>query len=252
MYTLTVANHKGGVGKTSTALALAQGLELAGKHTLLIDFDPQANLTFSCVNMDCRMTIQDLLQPSNDILPMTPNVCKFRTFTLDVIASINELSAHENELKPSTLADTLTRFQDDYDYCVIDAPPSLNLLTINALTASSGVIIPVMCDAYSIQAVNQLSETIHSVQSSSNPFLNVTGILFNFYNPLTNLGKQSEPVFQQLADSLNTTIFETKIRRAQDIANCGTSGYSIYEYKPNSRASLMYREFVNEVIERTN
>lgn len=252
MKTITIANHKGGVGKTSTALAIAQGLQLAGKKTLLVDLDPQCNLTFSCLNMVCETTNKELLDAERVRILPKPNTCKYRTFSLDVIASTEEIATMIDELEPTRLYDALAGFKGMYDYCIIDAPPSLNMLTINALSASSSVIIPVMCDAYSIQAVNQLKLTLHEVITSVNPFLTVLGILYNFYNPQTNLGKQCESSFNKLADELDTKVFETRIRRAQDIANCATSGYSVFEYRPNGRASIMYQNLVNEVIERTN
>ena len=252
MYTLTIANHKGGVGKTSTALAIAQGLQLKGYRVLAVDIDPQCNFTFSCLNMNPQLTVCDMLEANSISIVCEPNQCFYKSFSLDVIASTEELSTVANTLEPSELQTALNRYSKEYDICVIDAPPALNMLTLNALTASNGLIIPIMADAYSLQALNQMRTTIHEVIQNTNPFLNVLGILFNFYNPRAVISRQCEKPIQQQAKAMNTKTFNTRIRRSQDISNAFSLGASIYEYKPNSNATILYESLIEEVLERCN
>ena len=252
MFTLTVANHKGGVGKTSTALAIAQGLRLHGYSVLSLDLDPQSNFTFSCLNMQTDITAYDLLTNSEKALLKPVNVCKYKSFSLDVIASSQSLSLIANELNAHALSMALQPYSNDYEFCIIDAPPALNMLTLNALTASNGVLIPIMADSYSLQALSQMNDTINEIQASTNPFLTVTGILYNFYNPRAVISRQIEQPIEQQAKALNTKIFNTRIRRAQDVSNASSLGVSIYEYKPNSNATILYNSLIDEIIERCN
>lgn len=252
MYTLTIANHKGGVGKTSTALAIAQGLQLQGLKVLAVDLDPQCNFTFSCLNMNTDITAYDLLTNSEEALLKPVNVCEYKTFSLDVIASSERLAIIANDLNSYDLDTVLKPYSNSYEFCIIDAPPALNMLTLNALTASNGVLIPIMADSYSLQALTQINETITEITASTNPFLTVAGILYNSYNPRAVISRQIEQPIKEQAKALNTKIFNTRIRRAQDVSNASSLGVSIYEYKPNCKATILYKSLIAEILERCN
>ncbi len=242
---ITVSNQKGGVGKTTTSAALATGLYLAGKSVLGIDLDPQGNLGF-CMGMQSGASytvldalkgivpIRKVIQPTNygDILPS------------DITLS-NGLNVSGK--RECILRDTIAPVLNQYDYMIIDTPPALNLLTINAYTVSDFLIIPMGSDILSLVGLSQLKETIDSVKSGLNPRLQVLGILLTKFSSRTILSRDVLEMAEQLAAQIDSVVFDTKIRNGVAIAEAPAHGESIFEYDPRSKAVQDYQDFLSEI-----
>ena len=244
---ITVSNQKGGVGKTTTSAALTSGLFLAGKRVLGIDLDPQGNLGFCLgANMDSHYTILDVLKGSVPI-----QEALFHSEYGDLLISDITLSSSGLEKIPSNretiLKNAIQPIIDQYDYIVIDTPPALNLLTVNAYSVSDHLIIPMASDILSLVGLAQLKETIESVRSELNPVLNVLGILLTRYNGRTTLSRDVLEMAQQLANQIHTKVFETKIRSGVAIAEAPAHGESIFLYNPTSAAVADYLAFIDEI-----
>lgn len=207
---ITVSNQKGGVGKTTTSAALAAGFSMAGKKVLCIDLDPQGNLGF-CLGLDTEggSTILDVLKE------IYPYKAISRTEGIDILPSDITLSSsgleyNPGEEKESILKNVLKPVMDFYDYIVIDTPPALNLLTVNAYAVSDYLIIPMASDILSLVGLSQLKETVESVRIQINPGLKIMGILLNRFNPRTCLCRDVLEMAGQLAAQLETRVFDTK------------------------------------------
>lgn len=237
---ITVSNQKGGVGKTTTSAALAAGFSMAGKKVLCIDLDPQGNLGF-CLGLDTVLkgdiSIQKAISRTEgiDILPS------------DITLSSSGLEYNPGEEKESILKNVLKPVMDFYDYIVIDTPPALNLLTVNAYAVSDYLIIPMASDILSLVGLSQLKETVESVRIQINPGLKIMGILLNRFNPRTCLCRDVLEMAGQLAGQLETRVFDTKIRSGVAIAEAPAHGESIFEYSPRASAVKDYGKFLDEV-----
>ena len=245
---ITVSNQKGGVGKTTTSAALTSGLALAGTKVLGIDLDPQGNLGF-CLGAgpDTRYTILDVLKGQ---IPIEQAICHSEYG--DLLISDITLSSSGLEKLPTKRETILkkrnrNRSLNGYDYIIIDTPPALNLLTINAYSVSNHLIIPMASDILSLVGLAQLKETIESVRSTLNPGLNVLGILLTRFNIRTTLSRDVLEMAQQLADQIHTKVFETKIRSGVAIAEAPAHGESIFLYNPTSAAVTDYLAFIDEI-----
>ncbi len=245
---ITVSNQKGGVGKTTTSAALATGIAAAGKRVLGIDLDPQGNLGF-CLGLETLgvPTVLDALQGK---VPVGEAVCK--TDYCDILASDISLSSNGLERvatgrRECILMDTLKPVIGNYDYVIIDTPPALNLLTVNAYAVSDFLIIPMGTDILSLVGLAQLKETIESVQSSINPRLKVMGILLTRFNKRTLLSRDVMEMAGELASQIGTVVFDTKIRNGVAIAEAPAHGESIYDYSPRSSAVQDYQCFLEEI-----
>ncbi|MFR8069364.1 MAG: ParA family protein [Clostridium sp.] len=245
---ITVSNQKGGVGKTTTSAALAAGLSMAGKKVLCIDLDPQGNLGF-CMGLDTEAgyTVLDALKGK---VPVENAVIK--TELCDILSSDITLSSSGleelcREHRESILKNTLRPILSMYDYVVIDTPPALNLLTVNAYTVSDYLIIPMASDILSLVGLSQLRETVETVRGQLNPGLKVMGILLTRYNKRTCLARDVQEMAEQLAKQINTKVFESKIRSGVAIAEAPAHGESIFTYNPRSAAVKDYQEFIREV-----
>ena len=246
---ITVSNQKGGVGKTTTSAALIAGLTLAGKRVLGVDFDPQGNLGF-CLGLESQsgpgalealkgtMTVREAVSstPYGDIL------------SSDIMLS-NGLDQVDLGRRECIFKNVLKPVEDEYDYVIIDTPPALNLLTVNAYTASNYLIIAMASDILSLVGLSQLTETIESVRSSVNPGLNVLGILLTRFNRRTLLSRDVLEMAQQLAKQIDTRVFDTRIRTGVAIAEAPAHGESIFDYNPRSAAVGDYQDFIREVME---
>lgn len=245
---ITVSNQKGGVGKTTTSAALASGIFLTGRRVLGIDLDPQGNLGFCLgAGSENRYTILDVLNgsvPVQEALVHTDGACDL--LISDITLSSNGLE-HISGKRECILRDAIAPVIDRYDYIIIDTPPALNILTVNAYSTSDYLIIPMSSDILSLVGLAQLKETIESVRSTFNPDLQVLGILLTRFNGRTRLAHDVLDLANQLAQQINTKVFETRIRNGVAIAEAPAHGESIFTYNPNSPAVQDYAEFLLEI-----
>lgn len=244
---ITVSNQKGGVGKTTTSAALASGIAMTDRKVLGIDLDPQGNLGF-CLGggTESRYTVLDVL---NGSVPVQKALVE--SDTCDLLVSDISLSSNGFENIPGRreyiLKNAIAPVIDQYDYAIIDTPPALNLLTVNAYAASDHLIIPMASDILSLVGLAQLKETIESVRSTLNPVLNVLGILLNRFSWRTHLSRDVLDMANQLADQIDSKVFNTKIRSGVAIAEAPAHGESIFTYNLRSGAVLDYLEFIREI-----
>lgn len=244
---ITVSNQKGGVGKTTTSAAIASGISLAGKKVLGIDLDPQGNLGFCLgAGMDNQYTVLDVLKGT---VPVQKAL--FKSEYGDLLVSDITLSSSGLESLPTRreyiLRDAIWPVLNQYDYIIIDTPPALNLLTVNAYSVSNFLIIPMASDILSLVGLAQLKETIDTVRETFNPGLNVLGILLTRFNPRTLLSRDVLEMAEQLAAQINSRVFDTKIRTGVAVAEAPAHGESIFSYNPRSSAVKDYQAFLEEI-----
>ncbi|MBR0235578.1 MAG: ParA family protein [Clostridia bacterium] len=249
MKVLVFANQKGGVGKTTSAISIAAALGIKGKKTLVIDFDPQGNASSGLGVRKPQVTSYDIIigrRTAGDAIVKT----KYKN--LDVIPANMALAAAEFELadlenRESKLKTALEPIQEKYDYAVIDCPPSLGLLTLNALAAGDGVIIPMQCEYFSLEGLSQIMMTVKQVKKLYNPALTLTGILITMYNGRLNL---SVSVLDELKKYYADKLFKTPIQRNVRISEAPSYGMPIQYYDKYSRGSLQYADVAAEIMER--
>jgi ATPases involved in chromosome partitioning len=246
--TVAITNQKGGVGKTSTASALISGLAERGYKTLAVDLDPQGNLGFCLgAEIDNSPTAYELMKGTISIDKVIQ-----RNNGIDIIPSNILLSGAELEFtqlgRESLLKNGLAPIVNNYDYIVIDTPPALNILTVNAYTATDNLIIPMIPEILSLLGISQLRETIELVKSVYNPRIEVLGILLNKYDKRRLLTKDVEEMAEIIAKELRTKVFNTKIRSSVAVAEAPAHGISIFEYSGRSNSAKDYRQFIDELI----
>lgn len=249
---IAVTNQKGGVGKTTICTSMCGELSRLGYKVLAIDLDPQGNLSFSLgVETEDEFTIYDVMKGNCEIKDaiIGGDVC-------DVVPSNILLSGLELEMtgvgREYVLREQLSGLSKKYDYIILDTPPALSVLTINAYTASDELVIPMLCEILSLQGIAQLKQTIFAVKRYYNKSLCVRGILLNKYNPRFTLTKDVEDIAQMIAEQLGTTIFKTKISASVLVAEAPAHGESIITYGPKSKSAKEFRNFVKELIELQN
>ena len=245
------ANQKGGVGKTTTTVNTAATIAASGGRVLLVDLDPQGNATSSLGvdKGDLETTIYDALL--GDVAPIECVVPLVRP-NLDVLPTTADLAAAEVDLvgtddRESQLRRVLQPFQVDYDLVLIDCPPSLGLLTINALTAATHVVIPIQSEFLALEGMSQLITTIDLVKRQLNPSLDLLGVLVTMFDSRTNL---SSSVEQEVRRFFPDRIFDTVIPRSVRLAEAPSYGQSIVEYDSASRGGVAYRSFAVELMTR--
>ena len=248
---LSISNQKGGVGKSTTAINLSACLGELGKKVLVIDMDPQGNTT-SGLGIDKDdpeiYTVYDML-----IDECTVNDCIIDTGfeNLNIIASNSNLAGAEIELldiddREYTLRNHISSIKDDYDYILIDCPPSLSILTINAMCASSGVIVPIQCEYYALEGLSQIINTINLVKERLNNDIEIEGIVFTMFDGRNNL---SSDVVANVKENLDIKVFETIIPRNVRLAEAPSYGMPVIEYDNRSTGAASYRFLAEEIIE---
>ena len=246
---IAVANQKGGVGKTTTAINLSACLAEKNKKVLTLDMDPQGNTT-SGLGVDknqAENTVYELILDESELSEcIYPSVME----NLSVIPSNINLSGAEIELigfenKEYLLKSKLDMIRSDYDYIIIDCPPSLNLLTINAMAAADSVIVPIQCEYYALEGLSQLIHTIDLIKERLNPKLEIEGVVFTMYDARTNLSLQ---VVENVKENLDKNIYKTIIPRNVRLAEAPSYGMPINAYDPKSAGAEAYMQLAEEVI----
>lgn len=244
---ITITNQKGGVGKTTTSSSLLTALYQRGARVLGIDLDPQGSLGF-CLGLDIEScaTIYDVMRgdkPVNDVIVETE--CG------DILPSNILLSGAELEFnrpgREFMLKTHLNELDNEYDFIIIDTPPALNILTVNAYVASDSLIIPMAPEILSLLGVSQIRETIETVRRHYNSRLRVLGILLNKFNPRLNLNREVLELSEQIAEQLDSKVFESKIRSSVSVAEAPAHGESVISYAPRSKPAADFEALVDEL-----
>lgn len=247
MKSYAIINQKGGVGKSTTALAIGAGLSLKGYSVLYVDLDAQGNLSYTLRANTNGYNALGVLQR-----PETAKEEIQHTEQGDIIASSPALAGADTVLtdtgKEYRLKEALESVSGEYDYCIIDTPPALGVLTINALTACNGAIIPAQADIYSLQGISQLNNTIQTVKRYCNPALSIMGIVLTRFNGRSIIRREVAEMAEQTAQSLNSKLFKSKIRECTALVEAQATRQDIYSYAPKSNATADYKALVAEIL----
>jgi len=248
---LAIVNQKGGVGKSTTSVNLAATLGDAGMKTLLVDLDPQGNATsgFGLNKNQRELCIYDALLGEADIASIIEPVEVEGVF---VVPSTIQLAGAEIELvsafsRETKLKSILATVRDDFDYVIIDCPPSLGLLTINALTAADGLLIPIQCEYYALEGLSKLLDSVRLVKTHLNPGLEVFGVVMTMYDSRTRLAQQ---VVEEVQDFFGEKVFKTLIPRTVRLSEAPSFGKPVTLYDPLGKGAEAYQNLAKEVIAR--
>lgn len=249
---IAVANQKGGVGKTTTSINLSACLAEKGKKVLLVDMDSQGNTTsgLGLEKNELENTIYEVLR---DEVSINDAIIEIEDCfgNLSLIPANRNLAGAEIELITAEnmqyiLKEKLAPIRDQYDFIILDCPPALGMLTVNAMTASDSVLVPIQCEFYALDGLSQLIYTIELIQKNLNPNLYIEGVVFTMFDARTNLSLQ---VVENVKDNLNQNIYKTIIPRNVRLAEAPSYGMPITEYDPKSKGAEAYTEFAEEFIE---
>ena len=248
---IAIANQKGGVGKTTTSINLSSCLAEKGKKVLAIDLDPQGNMTsgLGVEKESVENTVYELILGECTI---KESISKTVVDNLTIIPSNVNLAGAEIELlvindNEYILRTAVDYIRDDYDFIIIDCPPSLNMLTVNAMTTADTVLVPIQCEYYALEGLSQLIHTINLVQERLNPKLQIEGVVFTMYDVRTNLSNQ---VVDTVKENLDTKIYNTMIPRNIRLAEAPSYGIPINMYDSKSAGAESYRNLAKEIIDR--
>lgn len=245
--TLAIMNQKGGAGKTTTAEALAAGLTLKGYSVLSVDLDAQCNMTYTARAKTSGATALGVLTgeiKAEDAIQHTESG--------DLIPASKALAGADAVItdtgKEYRLREALEPLQARYDFVLLDTPPALGILSVNALTACNSVIIPAQADIYSLQGIEQLAETMKPVKKYCNPALRIEGILLTRYSPRSVLSREVAELAERIAAKLGTKLFKTTIREAVAVREAQISQRSLYSYAPRAKVTEDYSHFIEELL----
>lgn len=250
MKTISICNQKGGVGKTTTSLCLSAGLTEKGYKVLLVDAEGQRNATATVGSLHSEQpTLLEVLTGT-----ATAKQAIIETPTGDLISGNKRLNVIDDllddERRYTALRDALKAVRRQYDFCIVDTPPSLSTLTLSALTASDYIIIPCLADLYSSYGLVDLAETVQAVRSMTNSKLKVLGVLLTQHSQRTKLSKEMTETLEQLTETFDTTLFDTSIRTSIKAREAQFKPQGLLKYAPRNTVAQDYRAFTEEVLHR--